>query len=64
MTLPSMIWLQELTYIDAQIENQVTLKLDIVSISELGWEAFDVITATLVNAKTTKHEKPPVLARQ
>lgn len=37
MTLPSMIWLQELTYIDAEIENQVTLKLDVVSISELGW---------------------------
>lgn len=64
MTLPSMIWLQELTYIDAEIENQVTLKLDVVSISELGWEAFDVITAALVNAKTTKYEKPPVLARQ
>lgn len=64
MTLSSMIWLQVLTYIDAQVENQVTLKSDIISISELGWEAFDVITAALVNAKTTKYEKPPVLARQ
>lgn len=63
MTLSSVVWLQVLTYIDAQIENQVTLKPDIISISELGWEAFDVITATLVNAKTT-YEKPPLLARQ
>lgn len=54
MTLASMIWLQEMTYTDAQIEEPGHINLDNVSISEVGCEAFGVIAANLVNARTTK----------